>query len=172
MGTMTIDRFIPIDQRTVPAAILVASAAVLGAAFAFQYIGGYQPCILCLYQRWPYAVTIALAGVALIVAGRKAAGWAALASSLAFVTGAGIGAFHVGVEQGWWQGTASCGASLDLDASAEEIGKALLAAPVVRCEDVQWSLFGISMAGYNVLLSLALAAGSIFAARRLLGRTS
>ncbi|MDJ0949460.1 MAG: disulfide bond formation protein B [Alphaproteobacteria bacterium] len=157
-----------IDQRTVPAVILAASIAVLGTAFAFQYIGGLQPCVLCIWQRWPYVVTIALAALALALAGRRAAGWAILASGLVFLAGAGIAGFHVGVEQHWWEGTAGCTGAIDLDASAEELGKALLAAPVVRCDEVPWSVFGISMAGYNLILSLALAAGSLYAGRRLL----
>ena len=71
--------------------------------------------------------------------------------------GAGIAVFHVGVEQQWWPGTAECGGIDGANLSLEQLKAQILAAPVVRCDEVAWSLFGISMAGYNILLSLGLA---------------
>ena len=156
--------------RRVPAAIVAASAAILTAAYAFQYIGGLAPCALCLYQRVPYAIAIGLSVVALVAAGRIGArGVAAAAASCAvvFAAGAAIAAFHVGVEQGWWHGLATCSTTLEPGLSFDEFKARIMNAPTTRCDEVAWSLFGVSMAGYNVLVSLALAGGSGWAARRL-----
>ncbi|MBI3706513.1 MAG: disulfide bond formation protein B [Proteobacteria bacterium] len=146
--------------------ILVASIAILGAAFAFQYIGGLAPCVLCLYQRVPYAAAIAIAVLAWALADRPAvAGTLIALAGIGFMIGAGVGVFHVGVEQHWWEGTAACGSTLGAAGTVEELRSRLLAQPIVRCDQVAWSLIGISMAGYNVLLSLALAAFAAHTAR-------
>jgi disulfide bond formation protein DsbB len=157
----------PAPARLYPALIALASAAVLAAAFGFQHLGGLDPCELCIWQRYPYGGTIAAAVLALIAPpGRAQAALLGLAAAL-FLAGAGIAAFHVGVEQHWWEGTAACGGAAP--AGAGGLGALLdsLDRPPARCDEVAWSLFGISMAGYNFLISLALAAFSIWAARRL-----
>lgn len=152
--------------------VLAASVAVLGTALLSQYVGGLRPCVLCHYQRVPYILTIALSGLALapFLAGRPQptmARWALAACAAVFLVGAGIAAYHVGVEQGWWAGTASC-TGPDLNAmSIDQLREHLLKAPIVRCDEVAWSLFGISMAGYNLLTSLGLAAASVWLARSL-----
>jgi disulfide bond formation protein DsbB len=140
----------------VPAAISVFSAAMLGGAFAFQYLGGLAPCVLCLYQRWPHAAAILLGLLALVLASRNATAsrWLTILGGLALLTSAGIGLFHVGVEQLWWEGTAECGATGTPD-SLEALKQQLMAQPIVRCTDIAWEMFGISMAGYNFLLSAA-----------------
>lgn len=150
-------------------ALLAASVAILGAAFAFQWLGGLQPCVLCIWQRYPYAVVVGLAGLG---AGLARAGAARpilalllVACAAALLVNAGIAAFHVGVEQRWWEGTPGCVGQTAGAATVEELRRRLLEAPVVRCDEVAWSLFGISMAGYNFLLSLALAGASLRAAR-------
>jgi disulfide bond formation protein DsbB len=153
--------------RLYPALIAAASVAVLAAAFGFQYLGGLDPCVLCVYQRYPYGVVIALAAVALVVpAGRVQAVALGLAAAV-FLAGAGIAGFHVGVERHWWAGLAACGSGAA--AAPQDLGalmKSLDRQPAA-CDSVAWSLFGISMAGYNFLISLALAAVAIGAARRL-----
>lgn len=131
----------------------LASAVLLAAALAFQYLGGLPPCPLCIWQRWPHAAAVAVALVALALPWR---GWALL-GMLAALTTAGIGAFHVGVEQGWWQGLGTCAAPSVEGLTPEELMEQIMDAPVVRCGDVLWSFAGISMAGWNVLLSLAIA---------------
>lgn len=136
------------------------SAALLLGALAFQHWGGMQPCVLCLWQRWPHVVAIAagFVGMFLIRQGRRApAGWATLAAALALAVTAGIGAYHAGVELHWWEGTAACGATGPTGTTAAALRDRLLAAPVVRCDEIAWSLFGISMAGWNFLVSGALA---------------
>lgn len=154
------------EARLTPALILAASVATLGGAFLFQYVGGLAPCVLCIYQRYPYGVTIALSAAALFLADGRARSIALLLCGVAFLAGAGIGVFHVGVEQHWWEGTAACTGGSGAAGSLEALRAQIMAAPVVRCDQVAWSLFGISMAGYNVLISSALALFSLWAARR------
>lgn len=153
------------------ALILAVSAAMLSAAYAFQYLGGLAPCTLCLYQRVPYALTIALSVLALPFApilGPRLVALGVAVCALAFTGGAAVAGFHVGVEQGWWEGLSSCGSHIDPNQSFEDFKAELLAAPVVRCSDIPWSMFGISMAGYNFLASVVFAAASFAVARNLL----
>lgn len=158
---------------TIAGAILAAlGAAMLGGALAFQYLGGLAPCPLCIWQRWPWAAAILLGLAALVLARGRAdlAARAALAlGGLAVLAGAGIAGFHVGVEQGWWQGTAACeGRVFEPGLTIEELRRRLMAAEVVRCDEVPWSLFGVSMAGYNMVISLGIGALSLLAAVRTL----
>ncbi|MGK2285000.1 disulfide bond formation protein B [Pedomonas sp. V897] len=137
------------------AAAAATSAALLGGALAFQYIGGLHPCEMCHWQRWPHiaALVFAAAGGLALAQGRPGlARLAAALAGLALLTTAAIGLFHVGVEQKWWEGITSC-AVIGGGGSAEDIFAAVMAAPVVRCDAIPWSLFGISMAGYNALIS-------------------
>jgi disulfide bond formation protein DsbB len=162
----------PLPPKAVPTLVLAACVAVLGTALASQYLGGLQPCILCLYQRVPYWAAIGLSLLALIFIGRAGGKRIAAAliglAAIAFLIGAGIAAFHVGVEQHWWAGTAECGASGALSGSTADLRAQLLAQPVVRCDEVAWSLFGISMAGFNVPMSLGLALFAALGARRII----
>lgn len=132
----------------------LGSASLLAGAFAFQYFGGLFPCPLCLWQRWPHAAAVVIGTLALATGGRGLAWLGALAA----LTTAGIGIFHVGVEQLWWEGLASCSAGSIAGISAADLlnPNVDIAAPV-RCDQIAWSMFGISMAGWNVLLSLGLA---------------
>lgn len=157
--------------------ILVASVVVLGSALLSQYVGGLKPCVLCIYQRIPYVATIGLAGLALAAGFRRNrprvafTRWVLWGCALAFVAGAGIAAYHVGVEQKWWLGTEACTASSGLKAmTVDELRKELLSTPITRCDEVAWSMFGVSMAGYNVLVSLVLASVSLWMARALPSR--
>lgn len=148
-----------------PLLILAASAALLLGAFAFQYIGGLQPCVLCVYQRYPHGVVIGLALAALLLAPPRGRAAMMALAGVALLAGAAVAAFHVGVEQKWWEGLPGCSGGLPTDLSLEEMMKRAAGKPPARCDEVPWSLFGISMAGYNFLLSLALAALSFVAAR-------
>src|SRR5579862_4491887 len=138
--------------------VLIASVIVLGTALLSQYWGGLIPCELCLLQRWPWRVAIVLAAVAWLAGDRVPLTAAALAFALLFFISAGLGFYHVGVEQHWFAGPTACSASAGLTATTiEELRRQLEAAPVVMCDQVQWALFGISLAGWNVVASLALA---------------
>jgi disulfide bond formation protein DsbB len=151
-------------------AILLAaggSAAVLAAAFAFQYLGGLAPCQLCIWQRWPHAAAVAIGGLALILARGTIGRILPLLGSLAALTSAGIGVFHVGVEQKWWQGLASCTAGSISGISTDDLlNPDVAVGAVVRCDAIAWQMFGISMAGWNVILSALLAMIWIAAYRR------
>ena len=138
-----------------------ASAALLLAAFGFEYLGGLAPCKLCLWQRWPHAavVVVSLIGLAGL---RPAAALSLIVLSAALT--AGIAGYHVGVEQQLWAGPASCSSSLE-GGSAAALLDSLLATPVVRCDEVAWSFAGLSMAGWNMVISAGLA-GFAFAAWR------
>lgn len=149
------------------AVVAAASLIALGAAYGSQIWGGLEPCVLCLYQRIPYAVVIALglAGAWLRASGHERPAAVAVAlAGIAFVVGGGIAGFHVGVEQHWWQGTNECTGPAGA-ATLEGLEAQILATPLTLCDEVAWSLFGVSMAGYNVVASAALAAFAFFAAR-------
>jgi disulfide bond formation protein DsbB len=154
-----------------PAAVLALSAATLGAALLSQYVGGLAPCVLCIWQRWPHAAAIGLAALAWLVADRRAGSSALLAAAgVALWIGAGVAAYHVGVEQGWWAGTPGCGVTRTAG-SLEELRALVMNAPVVRCDEVQWAFLGLSMAGWNFLISLGLGGLALAAAlRRATGR--
>lgn len=156
---MTLDRF--------PLLVAAASAAILLTALGFQYLGGLAPCALCIWQRWPYVAAIVLGGAALAASGRTRGVLTALAG-IALLAGTGIAAFHVGVEQHWWPGLASCGGGIDYSSgSIDDLRARLMAAPVVSCDTVAWSFLGLSMAGWNFLLSLGLGLASLAAGLRL-----
>jgi disulfide bond formation protein DsbB len=159
-----------LESRLAAAAILAASAAVLGAALASQHWGGLAPCVLCIWQRYAHGVIMVFAALALAAGQPRWRAALLVGAALAALAGAGIAVFHIGVEQHWWQGTAECGSTLPPAATIEELRARLLAQPVVRCDEVAWSLFGISMAGYNALLSLAIALFAALAAHRSWGQ--
>jgi len=156
----------PADRRA-PLLVLVAGLASLAIAFTSQYWGGLVPCPLCIYQRYPYGVAAVLGLIGLAVAPRS--GWLRIVlvvAAVVFFVDAGIAAFHVGVEQHWWQGLAECTSSLPTGVSAEELKQQLLATPVTPCDKVQWSLFGISMAGYNFIYAAGCGLLTLWAAAR------
>ena len=139
------------------------SAAMLAAAFGFQYLGGLAPCEMCLWQRWPHAAAVAIAalGLALPLA------VIAVAGMLAMLANAGISLLHTGVERGWWTLNLTCtGGGEDL--SSMDIGALLdpsQGAEIVLCTDVAWELFGLSMASWNGIACLVLAGLWLAAAR-------
>jgi disulfide bond formation protein DsbB len=133
-------------------------ALLLGGAYLSQYGFGLFPCEMCWWQRYPHFAALALALLS-TVAGPKRL-WIGLAALAILVSGL-IGAYHAGVEYKWWEGVTTC-SSTAAGNSIEDI----LNAPLVRCDEPQWTLFGISLAGFNFLISTA-AAIAIFA---LLGR--
>jgi disulfide bond formation protein DsbB len=139
------------------------SLALLLGAFAFQFIGGLAPCQLCLWQRWPHAAAVLIGAVAMVVPGRLLP----VLGALSALTSAGIAAFHTGVERGWWEGLATCtaGSISGLDVK-DLLDPTVVVAPVVRCDEVAWQMLGLSMASWNMLASLALAALWLMAARR------
>jgi disulfide bond formation protein DsbB len=144
----------PLTRAHLTLIATLGSAALLAGAFAFQHIGGLAPCALCLWQRWPHAAALAIGALALATGWR----WPLALGALAALATAGIGGFHVGVEQGWWEGLQACTAGSIAGISTADLldPSADVAAPV-RCDEVPWALAGISMAGWNLLISLGLA---------------
>ena len=155
------------DSRLYPALIAGAAIALMAGAFGFQHIGGVAPCPLCIYQRYVLAVAIVVALVALALAGRAGQGAALGLTALVFAAGAALGIFHVGVEQHWWQGTAGCVGGLTEGRSLADVLAGVKAGPAPRCDEPGWALFGITLAGYNVLASVTLAAASLYALARI-----
>ena len=137
----------------------VAGLVVISAALASQYIGGLVPCDLCLKQRWPYYVALPLCLLAYLYAPHGAAAARGLLRTIGaiFLAGAGLAAYHAGVEYGFWPGPASCGGGAAMATTPEALFEALRSSTIVRCDAPAWTLFGISLAGYNMLISLGLA---------------
>ena len=142
-----------VDRRLVVILAVLGSAGLLAGAFFFQYGMKLPPCPLCIWQRWPHAAAIGLGVLALALP--TAAPLLVALAALALLIGAGIAGYHVGVEQGWWE-SATCGTPDVTNLSPQELLRQLQDAPLVACDEVVWSLGGISMAGWNGLASLAL----------------
>lgn len=142
------------------APVAVSGLLLLG-ALAFQYVGGLAPCALCLDQRYAHGAAIALGGLGLLVRGRT--GWLLVGfAGLAMLVSAGIAGFHVGVEQKWWEGPTGCAGGSLAGLDPAEAMRRLMETPVVRCDEVAWSFVGISMAGWNMVVSGL--AGAVIAA--------
>ena len=140
---------LPAERLARSVALILPLALLLG-AYVFHYGFGLPPCEMCWWQRYPHFAAICLALLAMIRPPGRALLWlAALAIALSGV----IGAFHAGVEYGWWEGVTAC-TVLSVSGAADPL-EAILNAPLVRCDVAPWSLFGISLAGWNFLFSVA-----------------
>ena len=138
------------------------SAGLMLAALAFQYLGGMAPCKLCIWQRYPHVIAILLGLLALRFRQQILV---VLGATAAASTGA-IGVYHAGVEQGWWQGPTTCSSGPITGLSADDLLNQIMAAPLVRCDAIPWELFGVSMAGWNAIVSFGLMALWLMALRR------
>ena len=138
------------------------SAVLLLAALGFQYLGELPPCKLCYWQRYPHVAAVVIGLVAVFLPGRALP----LLGALAALATAGVGAYHAGVEWGWFEGPTTCTSQGVTGLSTDQLLDQIMNAPLVRCDEVAWSLAGISMAGWNAILSLGLAVLWIEAARR------
>lgn len=144
--------------RKVAGALMLACLAVLGAALALEHVFGVAPCRLCLFQRIPYVVAgLPAAGVALVrTVPATIARILMLAICLVFLAGAGLAFYHVGVESHWWA-SAACPAAGAPAFTMADMQRALNNTVEIPCDVVRWSLFGISLSGYNLAASLGLA---------------
>ena len=148
------------------------SVALLGGAFVFQWLG-WPPCAMCLWQRWPHALAILLGLAALAVAGTLRVVLAAF-GALAALTTAGIAAYHSGVERKWWEGPASCsgsGGGLGDLSGAELVPGGSEMPALVLCDTFTPFFAGLSMANWNMILSLGLTLVWILAVRRAFSST-
>jgi disulfide bond formation protein DsbB len=155
-------------MRSLPIAapVLVLSLLVIGGALFFQFVVGLVPCELCLLERWPWYAAILLSALALAALPKRAARAAALVFAALFLASSGIAAYHVAVEQHLIEGPTACTAPALTGGSVEDLLKRLKATPVVRCDEPQWELFGVSLAGWNLVASLALLGYCLFRAGR------
>ena len=147
--------------RLVSLALAAAPAAMLGFVYYAQYVMGLLPCILCLYQRPPHFVAAAAALLALaFVGGPRGVSRAFLGlAGAALLIGAGIAAFHAGVEWKFWPGLAECGGSVDpIATNIGDLVSGMETAKIVRCDEPAWVFMGLSMAGWNAIISSLLAA--------------
>jgi len=149
------------DPRRFPLFVLAASAAVLGSAVISQYWGGLAPCELCLLQRWPWAVAIIISLIAILVGSRAPASWLALLLATVFAVGSALAFYHVGVEKHWFAGPNACTGAATAADTVEALKARILGQMPVRCDEPAWSLWGISLAGWNLLASLVVGSGCL-----------
>jgi len=156
----------PAREPTKPAlmaalAITAIAAATLAGAWFFQLVLDILPCPLCLEQRYAYYLVIPLGALTALAAaqGARAVVLAGLAILAAATLGnAAFGAYHAGVEWGFWQGPTDCTGPIVNFGNAGNLLQRLDSVKVVRCDEVQWRFLGLSLAGYNALISLLMAA--------------
>ena len=129
--------------------------------FGFQYIGDMAPCKLCLWQRWPHAAAVLIGALALLLPGPLLP----LLGALAALATAGVGLYHTGVERGWWEGPTTCTSGPVGGLTPEQLMEQIMSAPLVRCDEVPWEMFTLSMASWNAIASLGFALIWLMAAR-------
>ncbi len=133
---------------------LAVPGALIAAVYVAQYGFGLAPCDMCWWQRYPHFAAIPLAAAALASRGTRLGEALVRLAALAILVSGLIGAFHAGVEYGWWQGPTACSStSLGDDPLAS-----IMNAPLIRCDAPAWTLFGVSLAGFNFLISVGSAA--------------
>lgn len=147
---------------------LLAPATLLGGALLSEYAGGLAPCEMCYWQRWPHAAAIGFALLALLFRGGGAR-FLLVLSALAIAASGGIGIFHAGVEYGWWEGLTACSTS-GMGGNTQDVLANIMATPLVRCDVPQWTMFGLSLAGYNAILSLGAAIAILILTNRSKGK--
>ena len=153
----------PITQRLGLSIAGGVSITLLGGALVFQYVGGFAPCSLCIWQRWPHLAVIIVAFIGLRGIMPRGMLWLTLIAGSISV---GLGGYHAGVEYKFWAGPTGCSANLLVDGDIKALTQQLLVTPLVRCDEVSWSLFGLSMAGWNALISLDIVAAALLSLRR------
>lgn len=153
--------------RLYPALLAAVGAGALVMAYAAQYGFDLEPCVLCLYQRVPYAILVLLGFIGLR--------WTATVPSVlqlaggVFAAGAALAVYHFGVEQHWWASATGCTGAVNADVSTEDLMKAMATKPPKACDAVDWTLLGVSMAGWNVVFSSLGAGVCLWAARKVKG---
>ncbi len=148
-----------ITQAQAAALTSVAALATIASALAFEHLGGYTPCALCLVQRYAYFAGVPLAAIAFLLARAQRFAPAALVLALCgigFLINAGIGVYHSGIEWKWWPGPQACSAGALAPLSGNLL-EALETARAVSCSDAPWRLMGLSFAGWSVVISFGLA---------------
>jgi len=150
-----------IEARAIPWLTGAGALAALCIAWLAQYGFGLAPCALCYWQRDGYWAAIAAAGLAIALTAGGRHLWARrflALETLALLATAAVAFYHTGVERRWWPGSAGCTGESGIGKSIDDLAQAIMQAPLTRCDEAAFQLFGISMAGYNVLYALILAA--------------
>jgi len=148
---------LPLPSRLGVVALLGSGALLLGALY-FQYVMGLPPCELCHWQRYPHVVAV-IAGLGALAAYQypRVALVLVLVAITALIATAAVGAYHVGVEYRWWKGPDTCSGNIPTGLTTEQLKRYLMGAKMVRCDETAWSMWGLSMAAWNTLISAALA---------------
>jgi len=130
----------------------IGSLSLLLGAYAFEFLGNLKPCKMCLWQRWPH---IAAIFIGILIFYTKSILLMRIAS-LIILAGAVVAFYHVGVELQWWDGPTTCTSGSIANLSSTELMNKILQAPIIRCDEIQWSFAGLSMAAWNGIFSLIL----------------
>jgi len=160
-----------LNSPLLPAIVaLVLGTATIAGAWFFELVIGLAPCPLCLTQRWPYYIGLPILALAVVLIsnGAKVLSQILLVAVIVlFIVGAAYGTYHSGVEWRLWEGPAGCSGGEELSADVGNLLQELNSAKVVSCIDAAWRFLGLSLAGYNVIISIAIAALSVIAFVRL-----
>ena len=162
MTDLSLDRIRSQPIASAAAAIAAIGLATILGAYFFQYALGYRPCPLCLEQRFAYYAAIPLAAMVLlgvsVGSSHKVMLLAFVAIAVAMLWNAGLGAYHSGIEWQWWEGPKDCSGPVTNFGPAGSLMETIQNTRVIRCDEAAWRFLGLSLAGYNVLISLTLAA--------------
>jgi disulfide bond formation protein DsbB len=131
---------------------LALPALLMAGALGSQYVGGLSPCEMCLWQRWPHYAAIAAALLAFVTRRSPVSRPLTILAGLLILASGLLGGFHAGVEYGWWKGPQHCAGVLT---GGGDLLRQIMAAPIIRCDVPQWTLAGVSLAGWNFLFSIA-----------------
>lgn len=164
------------DNSILMAALMVLGLLSIAAAWFFQSVVGLIPCTLCLQQRWPYYIGLPLTIIAFCLSRTGWTGWTGWISAIMllvtmiFLAGAMMGGYHAGMEWGWWPGPDQCGMAADsaTQRDAATLSQRIAQSTITPCGEASWRLFGISMAGYNTLISSTLSFIALSIVRRTL----
>jgi len=151
-----------LTRRNLVLLATAGSMAMMLGAWGFQYLGDMAPCKLCYWQRYPHYAAVVIGVLALVLHGRTLP----VLGGMAALTTACLGVYHSGVERHWWTGPTSCTSSGVTGVSADDLFNQIMAAPLVRCDEVAWEMFTLSMASWNAIASFGLALVWALAATR------
>lgn len=149
--------------RHIALAAGLGSLGMLLGAWGFQYLGDLSPCPMCIWQRWPHAVA-ALLGLVAFVGGPMIL-WG-VCGAITMAVSAALGLYHSGVERDWWQGPSTCTSGDISNLTPDQLMAQIMSAPLVRCDEIVWDMFGLTMPNWNALISLGFCALWIIAIAR------
>lgn len=138
------------DVKRARLAALLVPTALMAGALGSQFLGGLYPCEMCHWQRWPHYTAIGIALLAFLLGQKSGVRLVVALAALAILTSGAIGVYHAGVEYKLWEGLTTCSTMGSGPVTIEDI----MATPLIRCDEPQWTLFGISLAGFNALISI------------------